>query len=527
MKIALIYPPSEQQFLPVPPLGIFILASYLKNKGVDVTAIDLELELWLRQGMKSSSFSKRPIVDILKTQSPINVEILFDLIGDYDILGFSIMGKRQLPYVKAIIKYLENVKNKTLKYIIGGIFISDENAFDVLRETGAHCAIIGEGGLALYESINYLQNKKCNTNAVSFNTNNSGFIAKMNHREELVIANYENANIEGYIKQQKYLYKIDYDKILFQILVGDRCCPYTCNFCRIGDKTDRIKPVKEIINEIDIMVEKYGATNFSMICNEMNPTPKYLLEFISSIIELNIDISWHCYLRPDPLDKNIIKILSKSGCRMVRFGVESGSQRILNLMNKQTNIENIERILKAFHDEGIWNHINIMAGYLYETNDDINKTIEFLERNVEYIDSIRVNPFFLPTGSPLANNPDKFGIEIIKDAGSHLLFRQKDLNWEEKQNQIYCSTQKILSKCLELNIGFAGIIPNIVATGLSHFRGKDATKTWLKDNHPYLWEPISPDSAKWMVAHPDNRHVQINPWLEIAGKRGENYDTKL
>jgi radical SAM superfamily enzyme YgiQ (UPF0313 family) len=182
---------------------------------------------------------------------------------------------------------------------------------------------------------------------------------------------------------------------MYQILVGDRCCPYNCNFCRIIDKTEKIKPAEDIVQEMNILNEKYGSKNFSLICNEMNPTSQYISDFAESLLSLQKTLCWHCYLRPDSLSGEIIDNLSKSGCKMVRFGVESGSQRMLDLMNKRTNVNDIEKILRSFHLNGIWNHINIMSGYLYETEQDIHETISFLERNVNYIDSVRINPFFL------------------------------------------------------------------------------------------------------------------------------------
>lgn len=524
MKIALCYAPSEQQFIPVPPLGIAVLKSYLKQHEKTVTTFDLELELWLSQGHKSSEFAKKD--NILIDETKININSIIEKLENYEIVCFSIMGKRQIAYVKTIIAKL---KKGAHEFIVGGAFITDNNSFDVLDATGANYAIVGEGWQPMLQLINNLEGKNYDYSCFDVKCKGDKTTIKNNLKEKVQIpeADYSDINLNGYVEQQKELYKINYSDINYQLLVGDRCCPYNCSFCRISKNTEKIREAVDISNEMISMHNKYGCKNFSLICNEMNPTKKFIDDFTNGLISANLDLKWFCYLRPNDLSKSDLKRIKQAGCVLVRYGVESGSQKILDHMNKKLYVDEIRQILKDSHEVGLWNHINIMTGYLHENDYDIEKTIDFINDNSDYIDSIRVNPFFVPIDSPIHKNPEKFGISIIEDTGSYISFNEKDNSWDEKVIQIQKSTDVILKECKKHDIGFAGILPNLVSTIVAYFNDKEHAKKWLKEHHSYLWEPLSPDTAKWKLAHPDVNDVVINPWEMISGQRGENYQTRI
>ncbi|HEY5588742.1 MAG TPA: radical SAM protein [Candidatus Paceibacterota bacterium] len=527
MKIALTYAPSEQQFIPVPPLGIAVLCSYLKDQDIFVDMFDLELELWLSQDCSSSQLAHCNIDDV-EISNTINLERIAELLLTYHVVCFSIMGKRQLPYVKSIIEKLKLNSNFTTS-VIGGALLIEDNAYDILKKISADYAVVGEGWNPLHQVLRKITTGVYDKNTVKVQEKDGKFIFYNNEKKNSVIpiADYSNINLEGYITQQKSIYKLDYNEVTYQLLVGDRCCPYNCSFCRISKNTETIKNAKDISKEMIALNDLFECNNFSLICNEMNPTKDFVLDLVNTLIASKKKLKWFCYLRPNNLSINDFQKIKEAGCVLARFGVESGSQKILNHMNKKLYVDEMEQILIDSHHVGIWNHINVMTGYLYENNNDIENTLSFLRRNKDYIDSVRINPFFVPIGSPIHKDPSRFDIEIIQDTGSHIIFNQTDLNWDEKKKQINYSTSLILNECKNLGIGFAGILPNLVSTALCYFNDKVQAKSWLFENHSYLWQPVSPDTAKWKLAHPESNNIEINPWSKIAGERGENYQTRI
>ena len=532
MNIAITYAPSEQQFIPVPPLGISVLSTVAKDNGIKADVIDLELELWLKQNGKSSLFAENSVEELKNQKLP--VESLYDVLCNYEILTFTVMGKRQIEYVLNIVKMLKE-KNSSLKYVIlGGAFFNETNSKDLLLKYKnlINFTMIGEGYAsfpALLKKLNNNEKIESSILGVCFLNKKSEFIYTPGEKwnKELPLPDYETTNKEGYIKQQKTIYGLDDSNIIYHLLVGDRRCPFRCSFCRISEDTKAVKKPEDIADEMIKLNKLYGCKYFSLICNEMNPSLEYFHRFLDTLLSYDEKLMWFCYLRPGLLDLETLKKARKAGCVLIRYGVETGSQKILDHMNKKLYVDEIKKIMQYTHEAGIWNHINIVTGYLHETEDDVQLTLDFIEEYKEYIDSVRINPFYLPINSPIHLNPEKYGITIRNNTGSYVEFDEPDCTFEEKQNRIKKTTSKILEKCIDSDINFAGILPFLVASAMAYFGDVKTVKKWIKEKHGYLCSPVSPDTAKWCLAHPENRDVVINSWDSISGKRGDNYQSYL
>lgn len=527
-RIALTYAPSEQQFLPVPPLGISALSQHLINHGIDNDVVDLELELWLSKNGETSEYAQKSVDELEIDKLPIDA--LIPVLDNYDIVTFSIMGKRQLAYVMAIARKLKK-SHRHKSIVLGGAFFNDKNGIDVINtwKEIIDYVIVGEGWspmLALISSLVDGIRRYDIPGVVCIGENGESVYNKgTSWSGDLPIPNYRGINKQGYVLQQSKLYGFQDDSIIYHILVGDRRCPYRCSFCRISENTKSVKGPTDIADEMIELNKQCGADRFSLVCNEMNPTKQYYEEFLDRLLSYDKKLYWFSYLRPNKLDRETLMKARRAGCVLIRYGVETGSQKILDHMNKVLYVDEMEQIMKDTHEAGIWNHINIVTGYLHEDEKDVQLTLDFLDRNKDYIDSVRVNPFYVPIGSPIHNNPGKYGITLRKNTGSYVQFDEPLRSWEEKQVWIKKVTDTILKKCIECEINFAGILPFLVAAVVAHFDDVKTAKEWIKQNHSYLFLPVSPDTAKWRLAHPDRLDVEINKWSEIAGKRSSNYQT--
>ncbi|MFH2020483.1 MAG: radical SAM protein [archaeon] len=138
----------------------------------------------------------------------------------------------------------------------------------------------------------------------------------------------------------------------------------------------------------------------------------FTVQRLNALIDIlrPLEVTWWCQLRPTA---EIIKILPKlynSGLRSVAWGIESGSQRMLNLMLKGTKTSKNAEILKKSKMCGIINMVYVMFGFPGETEKEFMETIDFLKQNKENIDLVSDSVFGLQQGSPAYENPDKFGI---------------------------------------------------------------------------------------------------------------------
>jgi radical SAM superfamily enzyme YgiQ (UPF0313 family) len=140
---------------------------------------------------------------------------------------------------------------------------------------------------------------------------------------------------------------------------------------------------------------------------------KRLLELAEMIKPLKV--TWMCQLRPTKdLDQETLEKLFASGLRVVLWGVESGSQRILDLMRKGTIVEDNEATLQRSHQLGIKNVLYIMFGFPTETENEFLETVNFLQRNKEDVDLLSISTFGLQQGTPIFKNPEKFGVNKVQ-----------------------------------------------------------------------------------------------------------------
>ncbi len=155
--------------------------------------------------------------------------------------------------------------------------------------------------------------------------------------------------------------------------------------------------------------------------------PKSLYQFVDNIIPIkrlagfsqifkDKDIRYYAYSRvePDP-DPESFRQAYESGCRVIMWGVESGSQKMLDLMDKGIRLDWIKNTLKASADAGIKNIIYIIVGYPGETEETLKETLRFLGSIKEHIHIVAPNIFSVQPGSKVFIDPDRYGIKVVKN----------------------------------------------------------------------------------------------------------------
>ncbi|MBD3204259.1 radical SAM protein [Candidatus Woesearchaeota archaeon] len=190
-------------------------------------------------------------------------------------------------------------------------------------------------------------------------------------------------------------------------------CPYQqCTFC-----THHQGPYSRIsISELRQAVEKNKMKKISFIDDGFTPQS---LEELSEMLE-SFDVSWWCQLRPVKEFASLLDKVNSSGLNSIAWGVESGSQKVLDLMQKCTNVRDVEDVLRKAKNAGIINMVYIMFGFPGETEKDFYETIEFLKRNSSSIDLVSVSVFGLQKGSWVYMDPERFGVEIFKEKRTFL-----------------------------------------------------------------------------------------------------------
>ncbi len=191
-----------------------------------------------------------------------------------------------------------------------------------------------------------------------------------------------------------------------------------CEFCDHGEGYTagyRTKKIEQIIDEIQHLTDRYQTRHFHFT-DESYP-PALFRKLTRCLIETNTNIAWTTHMRFEKglLDQEVWNDAAASGCKYLHFGYESGNERVLKLMDKAVTTEVMERSLQLSSGVGIWNHVMGFFGVPGETEADARVSIKFLEDHRDHVHSIGFGTFDLSRHTPVAKNPEKFGVTPYKN----------------------------------------------------------------------------------------------------------------
>jgi radical SAM superfamily enzyme YgiQ (UPF0313 family) len=173
-----------------------------------------------------------------------------------------------------------------------------------------------------------------------------------------------------------------YDSEDMGLLMTSRGCPYSCTYCAtsIWDKKVRYRSVNNVIQEIKEVIKTYGTKQFAFKDDSFTVNRKRVIELCNRIVEENIKINWDCNVRVNGLDEVLLNKMKEAGCNSIKVGIETGSERIMTLINKKITLEECLRAAKLLKQAGIHWTGYFMIGLPTETKDDMQKTLEFMRK---------------------------------------------------------------------------------------------------------------------------------------------------
>jgi radical SAM superfamily enzyme YgiQ (UPF0313 family) len=163
------------------------------------------------------------------------------------------------------------------------------------------------------------------------------------------------------------------------IMITSRGCPYRCHFCsniESGQKV-RYRSAKNVVDEIEEIMDKFGIYDILFFDELFTSNKKRTLEICDEIIRRGLKVRWHCRSRADVLDEEMVKKMKKAGCRLIQFGIETGSERLQNVINKNLRLDKVKEVVKMVSDNGIYTYADFMFGLPTETEKETERTLEF------------------------------------------------------------------------------------------------------------------------------------------------------
>jgi radical SAM superfamily enzyme YgiQ (UPF0313 family) len=331
-----------------------------------------------------------------------------------EIIGFSMFDFSQFYSSLLLAKHIRTMKDYHPTILFGGILMSfNKDKFKKNPRIFQYIdvAMVYEGEEPLYQFIEYKKGKreieKVN-NIIFMNTNNEVIINNIGrfNINEISLPDYNGIAMDKYFSPEKVV----------SVISSKGCHWAKCTFCTqhliSGRGVYVERDLDKFINDIKKLKKIYG-TRFFWI-NDTSIDPKRLEEISDRIIKENIDISWRCETRfENQLSNEIIRKLAQAGCKKIGFGMESASEEILKRIKKGITIKNVERILKTCFENGIAPQVYFIIGFPTETKQDVDKTLDFVEKNRKYMGTFGFSELFLEEGSEMQLYPQNNGIAEV------------------------------------------------------------------------------------------------------------------
>lgn len=282
----------------------------------------------------------------------------------------------------------EKVKrqNKDIKIVVGGVHPTLA-PYETLKVEEFDYIIDGEGEFPFLELVNGEPEDKIaglgyKNNGNLFLNPRRGFILDLDSlplpARDLIINSSENT---------------DYGQ-----LIAGRGCAFSCSYCAsaaIWKKRVRFRSVENVIRELISIKDNYPHNTIYFEDDTFTLKIQRTMELCDQIIRHALDIKWKCDTRADCLSDEMVGLMKKAGCVCIKMGVESGSERILKRINKKLRKETISNAAKMIKKHGIALTVYLMAGFPYETNDDLIDTINFArEIDADYYSLSIVAPYY-------------------------------------------------------------------------------------------------------------------------------------
>ncbi len=160
-----------------------------------------------------------------------------------------------------------------------------------------------------------------------------------------------------------------------------RGCPFRCTFCSVGSiwgKQYTYFSAERIVSDIEYLTREYGAKGIYFREDNFTLNKKRLVEFCELLLKKGINIPWACETRVSNLNKDIVELMSRAGACGFYFGVESGSQRILDFLKKDIKVDQTRKTFELCHRFGINTAASVIVGVPTETEDDLRQTYSLL-----------------------------------------------------------------------------------------------------------------------------------------------------
>jgi anaerobic magnesium-protoporphyrin IX monomethyl ester cyclase len=348
------YPVGSHLHPPFLPLGLGYLAAVLEKNNYKVDIVDCQaLKINYEQAKEE-----------IRTRKP-------DIVG---ITSTTLTYKSALILIKAAKEVNPNIIT-----MIGGPHVTfwDTQALEECPELDV--VIRREGEQTILELVQKIESKGSFKDILGITYREGGKTLRTEDRPWL-------ENLDELPFPAIHLWPIEkmrsFGEVIFP-LTTSRGCVFWCNFCtavRMMGRKYRMRSVKNVVDELEYLHKNFGAEHFTFYDDAFTVDQARTEQMCQEILARGLKIRWNCETRVDMVTKELLAKMKAAGCTDVWFGVESGSNKVLNSMDKGISIERTQTVFKWAHEVKLMTVANVILGFPTETTESIWETVHFIEK---------------------------------------------------------------------------------------------------------------------------------------------------
>lgn len=338
------------------PLGLAYLGAVLKARGDDVKIIDAA----------PMDYSLQDISEDVSRNK-------YDWVGITWLTPMHLIAKETINAVKKA--------HPHAKIIVGGPHVTIMPKETMEDAPEIDYAVIGEGESAIAELCDAIEGKMkiSEVKGIAYRAKDNIHLASprefIKDLDSIPLPARELLPMERYKPAPTY-----YQKLPSHVVMTSRGCPYRCVYCsKISGRLYRHHSISRVLQEVELLINNYNAKEIIFRDDTFTVNKDFVTGLCNEMLKRGIDkkIKWTCMTRVNLVDLELLKLMKKAGCWSIHYGIESGSQRLLDLIKKDITLEQAKDAVKWTRKAGIETKAFFMIGLPTETKEESLQTIQF------------------------------------------------------------------------------------------------------------------------------------------------------
>lgn len=400
--------PQEQRVMkPYPPLGLLYISAHLKARGFGVSVFDSTFRSW-------SEFE-----EALRRQRP-------GLVGLY----CNLMTKR------TVLRMIAACRAAGVPVVVGGP--EPPHYAERYLEAGAEVVVIGEGEVTLEELVPRLRaggarRELAGVAGIVFR-DGEGRAVRTPPRALIRDLDAQPLPDRDAIDLRPYLaaWRARHGRGSLSLLTA-RGCPYTCRWCSrsVFGETHRRRTPRAVADEAQMLLERWRPDMLWYVDDVFTIHRGFVLAYADEMARRRLRVPFECISRADRVDADVADALRRLGCFRVWLGSESGSQRILDAMDRRVTVEQVRRATRVLQDRGIEVGLFVMLGYPGEDESDLHATVDHLKQTAPDV-------FLTTVAYPIRGTPYHEQVEAgLREPGPWSEWSDRDLAPAGRPTRLY------------------------------------------------------------------------------------------